>query len=196
MTVLVAPSADVSPEAVVGAGCSVWHLAQIRAKARLGDGCVVGRGAYVDAGVVVGHGCKIQNYALLYGPAVLEDGVFVGPGAVLTNDRRPRAVNPDGTPKTAADWTAEGVVVGRGASIGARAVVLAGVSIGPWAMVGAGAVVTRNVPPHGLVTGAPARRVAWVGRSGATLEVRGDNLVDPETAESYEVHGDTLKALS
>ena len=34
----------------------------------------------------------------------LGDGVFIGPAVVLTNDTYPRAVNPDGTPKSAADW--------------------------------------------------------------------------------------------
>ncbi len=132
----------------------------------------------------IGARCKIQNDALVYFPAVVGDGVFIGPRATLTNDPYPRAVNPDGTLKDGGDWEPAGVIVEEGASIGAAAVVLGGVTVGAWAMVAAGAVVTREVPAFALVAGVPARRVAWVGRSGRRLEPAGDVLVDPATDES------------
>ena len=100
MTVRVQDSADVSPDAVIGEGSSIWHLAQVREHAVLGSQCVVGRGAYIGEGVVMGQRCKVQNYALVYEPARLGDGVFIGPAVVLTNDHFPRAVNPDGSLNT------------------------------------------------------------------------------------------------
>ena len=165
----VEPSADVDPGSVLGDGTRVWHLAQVRERAVVGADCTIGRGAYVGAGVVVGDRCKIQNYALVYEPAVLEDGVFVGPAAVLTNDRVPRAVTADSAVKSAADWEPVGVVLRHGASVGARAVCVAPVTVGRWAVVAAGAVVTRDVADFALVAGVPARRLAWVGRTGARL---------------------------
>ena len=165
----VLPTADVDPRASIGAGTTVWHLAQVREDAVVDADCIIGRGAYIDAGVRVGARSKIQNFALVYAPAVLAPGVFIGPAAVLTNDTYPRSVDPDGTLKRAGDWQPRGVVVGEGAAVGARAVVLAGVSIGAWALVAAGAVVTRDVPAHALVAGMPARRVGWVGRAGVPL---------------------------
>ncbi|MGH8903258.1 MAG: DapH/DapD/GlmU-related protein [Egibacteraceae bacterium] len=174
MEAKVMPSAEVDPRAQVGAGSTVWHLARIREHAELGEGCVVGQGAYIDVGVRVGRNCKLENYALVFAPAELGDGVFVGPAAVLTNDVYPRAVTSDGQPKRRQDWNAVGVTVGEGASIGARAVVVAGVAIGRWALVGAGAVVTRDVLDHALVVGVPARRVGWVGRAGVPLVADGD----------------------
>ncbi|MFD0688165.1 acyltransferase [Actinomadura fibrosa] len=164
------PSADVDERAVLGDGTTVWHLAQVREDARLGRDCIVGRGAYVGPGVRIGDEVKLQNHALVYEPAVLEDGVFIGPAVVLTNDPYPRSSEVDGGLKRPGDWTALGVTVREGASVGARAVVVAGRTVGRYALVGAGAVVTRDVPDFALVVGNPARRAGWVGRAGVPLE--------------------------
>jgi len=185
-------SADVDPAATVGDGSSVWHLAQVREGATLGVGCVVGRGAYVGAGVQVGDHVKIQNNAFVYEPAVLEDGVFIGPAVVLTNDLYPRAVTPAGEPKGASDWSAVGVTVRAGASVGARAVCVAPIVIGEWAMVAAGSVVTRDVPAFALVLGSPARQRGWVGKAGVPLERTGESTWRcPATGSTYtrDEHG-------
>ncbi|QIK66059.1 N-acetyltransferase [Nocardioides sp. HDW12B] len=190
-------TADVAPDAVVGATSRVWGLAQVGAGARIGEECVVGRGATIDAGVVLGDRVKVQAGALVYRPAVLEDGVFIGPAAVLTNDLHPRAVDPDGQVKTGADWTPVAVVVRRGASVGARAVCVAPVTIGRWAMVAAGAVVTRDVPDFALVAGVPARRIGWVGPSGHRLSPAGEGAwTCPVTGQRFVEVDDQLRETS
>ncbi len=187
------PSADVSPDATIGAGSSVWHLAQVREGAVLGSGCIVGRGAYVGTGVRMGDNCKLQNYALVYEPAVLGNGVFVGPAVVFTNDHFPRSVAPDGSLKRGDDWEAVGVTCLDGASIGARAVCVAPVTIGRWALVAAGSVVIRDVPDFGLVAGVPAKRIGWVGRAGVPLEPAGDGVWRcPQTGDLYHEADDVL----
>jgi len=188
------PGADLDPRARLGPGVSVWHLAQVREGAEIGAGCIIGRGAYIGAGVRLGRRCKVQNYALVYEPAWLGDGVFVGPAAVFTNDRYPRAVTPEGSVKTAADWEPVGVTVRDGASIGARAVCVAPVTIGSWAVVAAGAVVVADVPDFALVAGVPARFVRWVGRAGIALTAAGDGRFRcPRTGASYVQAGRTLQ---
>ncbi|HEU4425733.1 MAG TPA: acyltransferase [Pilimelia sp.] len=189
----VVTSADVDDRAKIGDGTTIWHLAQIREYAVVGRGCVIGRGAYVGPGVRLGDHVKLQNYALVYEPARLGDGVFVGPAAVLTNDTHPRAVTPDGRLKGGEDWTAVGVVVGDGASIGARAVCVAPVTIGRWAMIGAGAVVTADVADFALVVGVPARRIGWVGPAGVRLVPAGDHrFVCPRSRTEYVESGGIL----
>lgn len=186
MSVRIVDSAEVHDSAEVGDGSSVWHLAQIREDARLGSNCVIGRGAYIGSGVTLGDNCKVQNYALLYEPAVLHDGVFVGPAVVLTNDTYPRAVNPDGSLKSASDWEATGVEIRTGAAIGARSVCVAPVTIGAWALVAAGSVVTKDVPDHALVAGVPARQLGWVGRTGHRLtETAPGTFTCPDTGDTY-----------
>ena len=188
--VRITETADVSPAASIGEGSSIWHLAQVREDAVLGKNCIVGRGAYIGTGVVLGDNCKVQNYALVYEPAVLGDGVFIGPAVVLTNDTYPRAINADGSLKSAHDWQPVGVTIGRGAAIGARATCVAPVTIGEWATVAAGAVVVKDVPAHALVAGVPARRIGWVGKAGAPLRQDGEVWVCPMTGDRFvEVEG-------
>lgn len=184
-------SADVDPTSTLGQDSVVWHLAQVRDGADIGAGTIIGRGAYIGSGVHIGRNCKIQNYALVYEPASLADGVFVGPAAVLTNDTFPRAINADGSLKSAHDWEPVGVSIREGASIGARAVCVAPVTIGMWATVAAGAVVTRDVPNFALVVGVPARRIGWVGRAGQRLSKVSDELYEcPLTGERYRESGE------
>lgn len=167
--VRVHPTAEVSPDAVIGDGTSIWNQAQVRERARIGAGCVIGKNVYVDFDVVIGDRVKVQNNVSLFHGVTLEDGVFVGPHVCFTNDRVPRAINVDGSPKTDADWEVSPILVRHGAALGANSTILPGVTIGRWAMVGSGSVVTRDVGDHELVAGNPARRLGSVCPCGQPL---------------------------
>ncbi len=152
------PSATVAENVSLGDGTKVWVNAQIREEVAVGRNCVISKDAYLDQGVRVGDEVKIQNGASVYAGVTLEDRVFVGPNAIFTNDRVPRAFS--------ADWHVMPTVIGKGASIGANATIVCGITVGPYAMIAAGSVVTKDVAPHSLVMGNPARHVCYVDESG------------------------------
>ena len=184
------PTAEVAESAKIGQGTSIWNQCQVRENARIGSGCILGKGVYVDFGVLIGDNVKVQNGASIYHGATLESGVFIGPGATLTNDRLPRAINADGSPKRDTDWQVSPIRIRYGASLGAGSVVLPGVTVGRYALVGAGAVVTKDVPDHALVLGNPARLVGYVCKCAARLAPEGPSeYVCPACGERYYLKG-------
>lgn len=166
MDFFVHKSAEVSEKVKIGSGTKIWNNAQVREGASIGKECIIGKNAYIDADVEIGSRVKIGNNVSVFKGAVVGDGVFLGPHCCLTNDKYPRAVNPDGSPKRDKDWKVLGVTVKDGASIGAGAILLPGVAIGEWAMVGSGSVVTKDVAPFALVYGNPAAVHGKVSKEG------------------------------
>jgi UDP-2-acetamido-3-amino-2,3-dideoxy-glucuronate N-acetyltransferase len=128
----------------------------------LGTDTVVGAFCFVAAGAVIGDGTRIQSHTSVWDGVTLGLEVFVGPGCQFTNVRHPRAAFP-----RAPNW--DRTLVEDGASLGANAVLVAPVRVGRYAVVGAGAVVARDVPPHAVVVGNPARVVGWACVCGVTL---------------------------
>jgi acetyltransferase-like isoleucine patch superfamily enzyme len=156
------PTAEVSPEASIGAGTRIWGQGQVREHAEIGENCNIGKGVYIGEHVRIGSNVKIQNHVSVFEGVALEDGVFVGPHVCFTNDMLPRAITPDGKLKSMDDWEITPTLVKYGASIGAGSIIICGITIGKFALIGAGAVVTRDVPPHMLVFGNPARQHGYV----------------------------------
>jgi UDP-2-acetamido-3-amino-2,3-dideoxy-glucuronate N-acetyltransferase len=177
MATRVHPSSVVSERAVIGDGTQIWLFCQVRENVRIGQGCILGKSVYVDPDVTIGDHCKIQNNVSIYTGVTIEDGVFVGPHVCFTNDKVPRAVNPDLSLKGADDWQIDKTLVKTGAALGANATIVCGVTVGRWAMVGSGAVVTKDVPDHALVLGNPARLVGWVCSCGKRIAFEGNRAL-------------------
>lgn len=167
------PTATVGPQAVLGAGTTIWHYCHVMDGARIGAGCVLGQGCHVATGAVLGDRVRVQNHVSIYAGVELQDDVFVGPAAVFTNVSHPRV-------GVSRREHFEATVVERGASIGANATIVCGNRVGAWALVGAGAVVAADVPQHAIVVGNPARHVGWACRCGERLPLpaRGDGGAD------------------
>lgn len=128
----------------------------------IGNDTMIGPFVEIQREASIGNRCKISSHTFICEGVSIQDEVFIGHGVMFTNDRYPRATNPNGTMQTAEDWTVEKTNVGRRASIGSNATVLSGVTIGEEALVGAGAVVTKDVPAFMIVAGVPAEIVGDV----------------------------------
>jgi UDP-2-acetamido-3-amino-2,3-dideoxy-glucuronate N-acetyltransferase len=143
--------AFVHPAASIGEGTTVWQFSVVLEGAVIGRECNLNAHTLVEGGALLGDRVTLKSGVYVWSGIILEDDVFCGPNATFTNDKFPRSKRrPDRFPTTR---------VGRGASIGAGAIILPGVSIGARAMIGAGAVVTKDVPAGETWAGNPARRV-------------------------------------
>lgn len=161
-SIYIHPTAIVEENVQIGENTRIWHFVHVRKNAKIGKNCNIGKDVYIDTGVSIGNNVKIQNGVSVYRGVTIEDDVFIGPYAVFTNDLYPRSFNEE--------WELVSTLIKKGASIGANSTIVCGVIIGEYAMVGAGAVVTKNVPPYGLVLGNPARLRGFVCICGRPLK--------------------------
>jgi UDP-2-acetamido-3-amino-2,3-dideoxy-glucuronate N-acetyltransferase len=175
------PSAIVDEGCTIGKGTKIWHFSHIMPNCIIGENCNIGQNVVISPEVVLGNNVKVQNNVSIYTGVICEDDVFLGPSMVFTNVINPRsAVNRRGQyAKT---------VVKKGASIGANATVICGHDIGEYAFIGAGAVITKSVPPYGLVVGNPAKQIGWMSEYGHRLYFDKDGIaVCSESGEKYQL---------
>jgi serine O-acetyltransferase len=140
----------------------VSHLGRFLTGIEIHPGATIGRRFVVDhgMGIVIGETTVIGDDVMLY------QGVTLGGTGKERGKRHPTLE--------------DGVVVGVGAKV------LGDVTIGRGAKIGAGAVVLRDVPPHTTAVGVPARAVAWTDPDSGERN-RIERLPDPQQ--------DTLVAL-
>jgi acetyltransferase-like isoleucine patch superfamily enzyme len=168
------PSALVESDAV-GPGTRIWAFTHVLPGAVIGRDCNIGDHCFVEGGARLGDGVVVKNGNMIWEGVEIGDAAFIGPHVFFTNDLFPRSKRlPEAAARAAKkeNWLVR-TRVQHGASLGAGAVILGGVSIGEYSLVAAGAVVTKDVPAHALVMGAPARVRGWVCRCGLRLKWRG-----------------------
>ena len=188
MSTFIHPTAIVDDDVELGDDTKIWHFVHVSEGARIGAGCSVGQGCFVGRGVCLGDGVRVQNNVSIYEGVEVGDGAFLGPSCVFTNVLNPRSF-------VSRKHEYQKTRVGRGASVGANAVIVCGHDLGDYSFVGAGAVVTKDVPPYALVVGNPARRIGWMSRAGVRLP-EGPEPVCPETGERYRVESERCVPLS
>ncbi len=155
----------------IGSGTRIWAYSHILPGARIGRNCNVGDHAFIESGAFVGNNVTIKNHVCIWEGVTVEDDCFIGPGVVFTNDlfpRSPRMKEAANRYLRRENWL-ERTVAGQGCSIGANATILPGIRLGDYSMIAAGSTVTRDVEPHALMIGTPARQVGFVCRCGTSL---------------------------
>lgn len=170
----------------IGEGSKIWHYSHILGNTTLGRHCIIGQNVMIGPDVTVGNNCKIQNNVSLYKGVKLGDGVFCGPSCVFTNVNNPRA-------EIERKDEFRITEVENSVTIGANATIVCGSKLGAYSFVGAGAVVTKDVKPHALVVGNPARQLGWVSHAGERL---GDDLVCPREGRQYKVNNNQLEEVT
>jgi len=144
----------------VASGVNFKHIERLR----FGSGVFLGAGTYVQ-GRFDGH-CEIGDQTWI-GPGsyfdardlIIGEHVGWGPGAKVLGSAH--TAIPVDVPIIRTDLVIKPVRIGAWADIGVNAVILPGVSIGKGAMVGAGAVVNKDVDDFAVVAGVPARFLRW-----------------------------------
>lgn len=186
MSFVAHPTAEISPDAAVGAGTRFWQHCIVLKGAHIGRDCKFAHNVFVEGGVWVGDRVTVKDNVCLYNGLEVADDVFIGPNAVFTNVRNPRA-------HVSRKDAFEPTRIARGVTIGANATIVCGNAVADYAMIGAGAVVTRDVRAFALMAGNPARRIGWVSAAGEILK---DDLVCPRTGDRYRLEGDALVPAS
>ena len=153
----------VDEKAEIGEGTRIWAHANIQAGAKVGKNCNICDGSFVEKGAVIGDHVTVKHHVSIFDGVTIEDDCFIGSNIAFINDRFPRSHREDA-------WHLEKTLIKKGATLGSNAVVMGGLTIGEYAMIGAGSVVTKDVAPHTMVVGNPARVMGFVCRCGRKLD--------------------------
>jgi acetyltransferase-like isoleucine patch superfamily enzyme len=191
VTALVHPTAIVEDGVSIGADSAIWDSVHVRGPSEIGSNCIIGEKTYVAYGVRIGDLVKINAGVYVCTGVTIEDGAMISAGVIFTNDRFPRATDPELTSLRASepDEHTERTLVRTGATIGSGAVIGPGLTLGRFSMIGMGSVVTSAVGDFELVVGNPARVVGHVCRCGSRLEVADQTMSCPRCGRSYRMDG-------
>jgi UDP-2-acetamido-3-amino-2,3-dideoxy-glucuronate N-acetyltransferase len=148
----------VASDVRLGHGVVIFHPELVNLYGcQIGDGTKIGSFVEIQKNATIGKNCKISSHSFICEGVDIEDEVFIGHGVKFINDLYPHATTADGKLQGETDWTMLPTIVRACASIGTNATILPNVTIGRGAMIGAAAVVVANVPDHAVVIGAPGR---------------------------------------
>lgn len=136
-------------QAQVPESTNIWQFCVVLPRAHIGENCNICSHCFIENEAVIGNNVTIKNGVQIWDGVTIEDNVQVGANVSFTNDKYPRAKNPN--------WILEKTLIKNGASIGAGSTILCGVTIGENAMIGVGSVVTHDVPAGEVWVGNPAR---------------------------------------
>ncbi len=179
------PLADCKSEHV-GDNTNIWQFCVIFKNARIGSSCNICANVLVEDDVVIGNNVTVKSGVQLWNGVRVEDNVFIGPNVTFTNEHFSRSKQyPDHFEKT---------IIKKGASLGANCTVMCGNTVGEYSLVGAGSVVTRDIPPHTVWYGNPAKHRGYITLSGEILDLNFKNK-NGEKVDALEVMGGAIFSL-
>lgn len=164
MAKFIHPLADVATEKI-GEETKIWQFSVVLSGAVIGTNCNINCNCFIENDVVIGNNVTVKSGVQIWDGLTIEDDVFIGPNVTFTNDYNPKSKS--------YSFQRLKTVIKSGASIGANSTVLGGITIGENSLIGIGSVVTRDVPPHTLWYGNPARHRGYRTSEGIILNLQG-----------------------
>lgn len=144
----ICPHAIIYYDVQIGERTLIGDGASIREQCRIGNECIISRYVSVNYNTSIGNRTKIMDLTHLTGNMSIGDEVFVSAMVGSANDNQIVNAYAD---HVVGPTLENNCIVGLGANL------LPGVVIGEFALVAAGALVTKNIPPHQLAKGIPAK---------------------------------------
>ena len=135
-------------QAQIPESTNIWQFCVVLPGAKIGENCNICSHCFIENEAVIGNNVTIKCGVQVWDGVTMEDNVQIGANVSFTNDKYPRAKNPN--------WVLEKTIIKRGASIGAGCTIGCGITIGENAMIGMGSVVTKDVPAGEVWVGNPA----------------------------------------
>ena len=134
---------------LIGDNFQTGNNVNIREENLIGNNVSIGTKTVIEFKTKIEDNVRIHSQAFIPEYCELKEGCWIGPNAVLTNAKYPISAR--------SKEFIDGVIVGKGAIIGANSTILPGIKIGEYSLIGAGSVVTQDVQAKKVLTGNPAR---------------------------------------